>query len=35
MQIPMEVKRLLRERAKEANIDLSNPDNRYTLWAEN
>jgi hypothetical protein len=41
MQIPMdsakaeELKRLLRNRAMEARIDLSNPDNRYTLWAEN
>jgi hypothetical protein len=41
MQIPMnsakaeELKRLLRNRALEANIDLSDPNNRYTLWVEN
>lgn len=29
------LKRLLRRRAKEKNIDLSSADNRYTLWAEN
>lgn len=29
------LKQLLRGRAKEKNIDLSDPNNRYTLWAEN
>jgi len=41
MQIPMDctkardLKRLLRDRAEKASIDLHSPDNRYTLWAEN
>jgi hypothetical protein len=41
MQISMdstkadELKRLLCKCAADANIDLSNPSNRYTLWAEN
>ena len=30
-----ELKRLLRETAQKDKIDLSKPDNKYTLWAEN
>ncbi len=29
------VKQVLKDRAQEANIDFSDPNNKYTLWAEN
>jgi hypothetical protein len=29
------LKRLLHERAKAKDVDLSSPNNRYTLWLEN